>query len=253
MTLSYSVYSPALVYRARMPSVPRFTQSGMICSSWNALCRYMYRLKTFSTAPRSCARWARPRTAATSSRRVASSAWSSATDAAAMVSDIRVLLRGDGVLDGLAHEGVLLLDEVDRVGFAEIGERVALPLAGEVALVAAHDELAHDARDVHRRLLAVGADVVELRVHVEDLRHDVQPLLRRHESVHVESEARERAEAQRVDALAGQVVLELLVAHMHRRRLVPDLVHHGEVLLVHAHLPESAQQRRGKRVHRRAE
>ena len=50
-----------------------------------------------------------------------------------------------------------------------------------------------------------------------------------------------------------EVVLELLVAHVHRRRLVPDLVHHGEVLLVHAHLAERAQQGRRERVHRRGE
>ena len=123
-------------------------------------------------------------------------------DAARWCQTCRVLLRGDGVFDGRAHERVLLLHEVDRVGFAEVGERVALPLAGEVALVAALDELPHDARDVHRGLVAVLVDVVELRVHVEDLRHDVEPLLRRHQSVHVEGEARERAEAQRVDALA---------------------------------------------------
>ena len=41
VTLSQVVYWPAFVYRARMPSVPSFTQSGMIRSSWKALCRYM--------------------------------------------------------------------------------------------------------------------------------------------------------------------------------------------------------------------
>src|SRR5689334_5845137 len=108
-----------------MPSVPSLTQSGMICSSWKALCRNMYRLNRFSTCPRSSARCARARADTTSSRSAASSACSSARVAgAAMVSDISGLLRllGHGVFDGLAHEGVLLLHDVDRVDHAEVDE-----------------------------------------------------------------------------------------------------------------------------------
>src|ERR1051325_9384448 len=103
-----------------MPSVPSFTHSGMICSSWNALCRNMYRLNRFSTWPRSSARCARARAATTSSRSAASSDCNSARDAGAtVVSDIAGLLLGDGVLDGLAHQGVLLLHQIDRIGLAE--------------------------------------------------------------------------------------------------------------------------------------
>src|SRR3954447_9263985 len=207
-----------------MPGVPGPTQSGMIPSSWKALCRYMYRLKRFSISPRSAARRASPFASSSCCLRLTSSACSSATVAPATVSVILAPARrsggngGDGVLDRAAHQRVLALHELDRVGLAEVLERVPLPFAGEVALVAALDELAHDARDVHRRLVAVHVDVVELRVHVEDLRHDVQPLLRRHEPVHVEGEPGERTEAGRVDALAAQVVLELLVPHVHRGR-----------------------------------
>ena len=95
---------------------------------------------------------------------------------------------------------MLLADEVDRVGLVEVGEGVALPLAGEEAGVAAAHELADDRRVVDRRLVAVLVDVVELRVHVHDLRHDVGPLGRVDVAVHVERQPGERAEALGGDA-----------------------------------------------------
>src|SRR3712207_7282978 len=104
------------------------------------------------------------------------------------------VLVGEGGRDRPADEVVLLADEVDRVGLVEVGERVALPLAGEEAVVAAADELADDRRVVDRRLVAVLVDVVELRVHVPDLRHDVGPLGRVDVAVHVEGEPGERAQ-----------------------------------------------------------
>src|SRR4051794_2410419 len=133
-----------------MPGVPSRTQSGMICSSWNALCRNMYRLKRFSTSPRSAAFRARRVASATCSRSRSSSLWSWPTDAPATVSVMAARCAASGrhaggLFDGPAHQRVLLLDESDRVRLAEVLEGVTLPLAGEVALVPALHELAHDA------------------------------------------------------------------------------------------------------------
>src|SRR3954449_4463279 len=121
-------------------------------------------------SPRSAARRARERVWASSSRSAASSSRRAAVGSA-MVSDMVCAPRsgrdaGDGVFDGAAHERVLLLDEVDRVGLPQVGEGVALPLAGEVPAVAALDELPDDARDVHGGLLALRVDVIELGVHM---------------------------------------------------------------------------------------
>src|SRR5215212_8843010 len=121
------------------------------------------------------------------------------------------VLAGQGGRDRPADEVVLLADEVDRVGLTEIGEGVALPLAGEEAGVAAVHELPDDRRVVDRRLVAVLVDVVELGVHVLDLRHDVGPLGRVDVPVHVERQPRERAEAIRGDAARVQVLHELPV------------------------------------------
>src|SRR5215213_1993847 len=121
------------------------------------------------------------------------------------------VLAGQGGCDRPADEVVLLADEIDGVGLVEVGEGVALPLAGEEAGVAAADELAHDRRVVDRRLVAGLADVVELGVHVLDLRHDVGPLGGVDVPVHVERQAGEGAEALRGDAAGVQVLDELAV------------------------------------------
>ena len=122
----------------------------------------------------------------------------------------------------LADQVVLLAHEQQRVDLAELGERVTLPFARPVAAVAALDEDAHELGVVDRRLLPVLVDVVELRVHVQDLRHDVGPLLRGDVPVHVEREVRERAEAARVEVAALEVADELLLALLHRGIRRPD-------------------------------
>ena len=127
---------------------------------------------------------------------------------------------------------MLLAHEHQRVDLAELGERVTLPLARPVAAVAALDEDAHELGVVDRRLLAVLVDVVELRVHVQDLRHDVGPLLRGDVPVHVEREVRERAQATRVEVAALEVADELLLALLHRGIRRPDLLQLLERLVV---------------------
>ena len=142
----------------------------------------------------------------------------------------------DGVLERLvmpaaalrierADQVVLLAHEQQRVDLAELGEGVALPLARPVAAVAALDEDAHELGVVDGRLLAGLVDVVELRVHVQDLRHDVGPLLRRDVPVHVEREVGERSEASRVEVAALEVADELLLALLHRGIRRPDRLH----------------------------
>src|SRR5829696_8848686 len=163
------------------------------------------------------------------------------------------VLAGEGGRDRPADEVVLLADEVDRVRLVEVGEGVALPLAGEEAGVAAADELPDDRRVVDRRLVAVLVDVVELGVHVLDLRHDVGPLGRVDVPVHVEGQPRERAEALGSDAAGVQVLDELPVPGVDVGVGRPDPLQPVQLLGAQTHLPELAQDRRRHAVHGRAE
>src|SRR3954447_10451790 len=160
---------------------------------------------------------------------------------------------GQGGRDRPADEVVLLADEVDRVGLVEVGEGVPLPLAGEEACVAAADEFADDRRVVDGGLVAGLVDVVELGVHVLDLRHDVGPLGRVDVAVHVERQAGERAEALGCDAAGVQVLDELTVPGVDVGVLRPDLLQALELIGAEAHRAELAQDRGRHAVHGRAE
>src|SRR6478735_4140946 len=131
-----------------------------------------------------------------------------------------------------ADEVVLPADEHQRIDLAQLGEGVALPLARPVAAIAALDEDAHELRVVDRGLLAVLVDVVELRVDVRDLRHDVGPLARVDVAVHVEREVGERAEAARVEVAGLQVADELLLPLLHGRVGRPDALQFGERVVI---------------------
>src|SRR3954452_15756845 len=158
-----------------------------------------------------------------------------------------------GGRDRPADEVVLLADEVDRVRLVEVGEGVALPLAGEEAGPAAADELPDDRRVVDRRLVAGFVDVVELGVHVLDLRHDVGPLGRVDVAVHVEGQPGEGAQALGRDAAGVQVLDELAVPGVDVGVGRPDLLQAVELLLTQAHRGQLAQDGRRRRVHRGAE
>src|SRR4051794_33187577 len=163
------------------------------------------------------------------------------------------VLVGESGRDRPADEVVLLADEVDRVGLVEVGEGVALPLAGEEAGPAGVHELADDRRVVDRRFVAVLVDVVELRVHVLDLRHDVGPLGRFDVAVHVEGQPGERAETLRRDAARVQVLDELAMAGVDVGVGGPDLLQRVELLGTETHPAELAEDGRRHAVHGRAE
>src|SRR3954452_18314770 len=163
------------------------------------------------------------------------------------------VLRGEGGRDRPADEVVLLADQVDRVGLVEVGEGVALPLAGEEAGVAAVHELPDDRRVVDRRLVAGLVDVVELGVHVLDLRHDVGPFGRVDVAVHVEGQPGEGAQALGRDAAGVQVLDEPAVPGVDVGVGRPDLLQAVELLLTQAHRGQLAQDGRRRRVHRGAE
>ena len=145
---------------------------------------------------------------------------------------------------------MLLTDQQQRIHLAELGKGVALPLAGPVAAVAAFDEYADELRIVDGRLVALLINVVELRVDVHDLRHDVSPLRGADVAVHIEGQVGEGPKPGRIKVASAQVRNELLLPHPHRGVGGPDRLQLLDGLVVQPGTADRAQERGRHAVHR---